>query len=93
MSKEEIIEELKLELNPGSKKVDDLLEMAADLTIQRDELKAKVAELEENVRKEKERGSYWNNLYLKEEKKVCEMRKSMQLICEVSNEICERWKG
>lgn len=92
MSKEEIIEELKLELNPGSKKVDDLLEMAADLTIQRDELKAKVAELEENVRKEKESGSYWYDLYLKEEKKVCEMRESMQLICKVSNEIYERWK-
>ena len=90
MSKEDIIEELKL--NPGSKKVDDLLEMAADLTIQRDELKAKVAELEENVRKEKESGSYWYDLYSKEEKKVCEMRESMQLICKVSNEIYERWK-
>ena len=80
-------------MNPGSMTVDGLMNLTADVTVERDNFEKRVKELEELLKKEKESGSYWYDLYGKEVKKVSEMRESMQTILRVSNEICERWKG
>lgn len=46
MTKDEIIEELRLEMNQGSKTVDDMLGMIADLVIEKEHLNQQIREKE-----------------------------------------------
>lgn len=59
MTKDEIIEELRLEMNQGSKTVDDMLGMIADLVIEKEHLNQQIRE------KEKQK-QYWYLKYCEE---------------------------
>lgn len=91
MSREEIIENYKLELNPGSKKVDDLLNMMADLHIERDALMVKLEDAEKKNKELSESKSYWYDQYDLQLKKVEEIKKSLCAVKDVVIEIGKRW--
>lgn len=91
MSREEIIENYKLELNPGSKKVDDLLNMMADLYIERDALMVKLEDAEKKNKELNESKSYWYDQYDLQLKKVEEIKMSLCAVNDVVIEIGKRW--
>jgi len=85
MTKDEIIEELRLEMNPGSKTVDDMLGMIADLIIEKEHLNQQIQEKEEQKQ-------CWYSKYCEELNKNIQMKECLFSIGGIVKVIVERWK-
>ena len=94
-TREELIEELKMEMNPGSMSVECLIEKMVDqhledvgkvaaLEAKNKELETKVNELETSKR-------YWWGECDKKDEDIQKLKRSMKVISDVTSNICELW--
>lgn len=91
-TKEEIIEELKLELNPGSKTVDDIIVMLADSMVENQQKDEKIGLLTKEMEEAKKGSSMWYGYYNEKVDELKKMAESLETISRVVNEVRERWK-
>ncbi len=91
-TREEIIEELNLEVNPGSMKMKDLIEKHADALLEIEGLKLKVKDMQEKVEDTEKSKTYWYQEYSSGCEKINELKESLVTVQRVMNEIVERWK-
>lgn len=94
-TREELIDELKLELNPGSMSVENLIAKMVDKQLEdaakiealekkADELSKSVSELETSKR-------YWWNECDKKDEVIKKLKFSLKTVSDVSTNICELW--
>lgn len=95
-SREELIEELKLELNPGSMTIEGLIEKMVDMYLgawnELQDTKSKLSSCAVELEQARKSSDNWYESYRRVSDKAGEMMKTMDVLVSVTNELTAKWK-
>ena len=94
-TREELIDELKLELNPGSMSVENLIGKMVDKQLEDaakiEALEKKAKDLEKSVSELETSKRYWWNECDQRDEDIKKLKRSLKVLCDVSTNISELW--